>query len=151
MIFKDYSQFSQSRQAEQSRCRLVTLPLYQWGHRCLAEQFLPRSPGSGSQAGSTLLSTVYHTHCPLCLVQSSKPLWEEAASTCKEAGVASGRETCCRSHSQRAPQLGSQPRSESSRGGATAWDRLTARLSPNRNTRNLPPADSMWVTVYNRR
>lgn len=40
MIFKGYSQFSQTRQAEQSRCCLATLPLYQWGHRCLAGQFL---------------------------------------------------------------------------------------------------------------
>lgn len=84
--------------------------------RCLAERLLhscpvllPRSPASGSQTGSTLASTMYHTHCHLCLVQSSKPLWEEALSTQKGKGVPPGKESCPRSRGQLVAQLGPQP------------------------------------------
>lgn len=118
MIFKGHAQFSQSRQAEQGRCCLVTLPLYQRGHRCLAGQFLqpvqvqcsfqdPQDQGARQGVLCCLLCT---THIALVasfnLPNHFGRKWHPHG---KRREFPSGRETCCRSHSQHAPSWDPSP------------------------------------------
>lgn len=97
----------------------VTLPLYQWGAEMPGRAVSP--PRAWRFFQDTLfwgarqrVRVVYHMHCRLCLVRSSKPLWEEEVSARKEMGIPSGNEMCLRSLSQLTSQA------MSSRGGASA-------------------------------
>lgn len=85
-----------------SRCHLATLPV-----RC-RDAWQSSSPPRVWRSfqdpvfwgARQRVCVVYHMRCHLCLVRSSKPLWEEEVSTRKEMGIPSGNETCLRSLSQ---------------------------------------------------
>ena len=85
------------------------LSLHQWGTGAVWQSWPPhptsKTSGIRSQARGIFRLLCTHTHCHLCCVQSSKPLWKEVISTLEETRVPSGKEACLRSHGQQAPQV----------------------------------------------
>ena len=85
------------------------LSLYQWGTGAVWQSWPPhptsKTSGIRSQAQGACHLQCTNTHCHLCYVQSSKPVWKEVISTHEEMRVPSGKEACLRSHGQLTPQL----------------------------------------------
>lgn len=98
-------------------------------------------PGIREPGRAYSLSTMYHTHCHLCLSWSSKPFWEEEINKCAWGHAANSHQSWNPNPDLCPTEAGPQPR--------TAWHQGSLQTTT-LLARETPQVDTVWVTVYNK-